>query len=58
MKKVKIRKGYVGVIVDETGKIKYVKDATKNLIIEAPDNVTITEKSKSKLTDNEKSKLK
>jgi len=58
MKKVKIRKGYVGVIVDETGKVKYVKDADKDLLIESPDGFVITEKSKNKLTATEKSKLK
>jgi len=58
MKKVKIRKGYVGVISDEIGQVKYVKDANKALLIEAPDSFIVTEKSKSKLTDAEKLKLK
>lgn len=57
MKKVKIKKGYAAVI-EKNGKIISVKDAKNAVLIEAPDDVVVTEKLKSKLSEKEKSKLK
>ena len=57
MKKVKIKKGYAGVI-ERNGKLIAVKDAKNAILIEAPDDVTVTEKDKSKLSKEEKEKLK
>ena len=57
MKKVKIKKGYAAVI-EKNGKLIAVKDDKNAVLIEAPDDVVVTEKMKSKLTDKEKTKLK
>jgi hypothetical protein len=57
MKKVKIKKDKVAVI-EKGGKLIAVKEAKANLLIEAPDDVTVTEKSKSNLKAAEKAKLK
>ena len=57
MKKIKIKKGYAGVI-ERNGKLIAVKEAKNAILIEAPDDVTVTEKDKSKLADAEKLKLK
>ena len=57
MKKVKIKKGYVAVI-EKNGKLIAVKDAKNAILVEAQDDVIVTEKTKNKLTDDEKLKLK
>ena len=57
MKKVKINKDKVAVI-EKGGKLIAVKEAKASLKIEAPDDVTVTEKNKSQLKAYEKAKLK
>jgi predicted RNA-binding protein with PUA domain len=57
MKKVKITKGKCAVI-EQGGKLIAVKEAKTGLIIEAQDDVIVTEKNKSSLKVAEKAKLK
>jgi 3-isopropylmalate dehydratase small subunit len=57
MKKVKIKKDKVAVL-EKNGKLIAVKEAKANLLIETPDDVTVTEKYKSQLKVAEKAKLK
>lgn len=57
MKKVKIKKDKVAVI-ERNGKLIAVKEAKLPLLIEAPDDCIVTEKSKSGLKVAEKAKLK
>ena len=57
MKKVKIKKGYAAVI-ERNGKLIAIKDDKNAILIEAGDNVIITEKTKNALKDEEKLKLK
>ena len=57
MKKVKIKKGYAAVI-EKGDKLIAVKKAKNAILVEAPDDIIITEKQKSKLLENEKAKLK
>jgi hypothetical protein len=57
MKKVKINKGKCAVI-ERNGKLIAVKEAKHNLLIECPDDITVTDKTKSKLNKAENDKLK
>jgi hypothetical protein len=57
MKKIKIKKDKVAVI-EKNGKLIAVKEAKKGILIEAPDDVIVTEKNKSQLKAAEKAKMK
>ena len=55
MKKIKTKAGKY-VVLKRNGKAHFVKKANKNMLIEAPDNIEISEKAESELTVAEKEK--
>jgi len=57
MKKVKIKSGKY-IVLTKNGNTHFVKKADKNMLVESPDNIDIQEKTESKLTKEEKDKLK